>query len=123
MLRQAPDWRPVLHVDGDRLLVRTHGIDTSVIQRDAEHFSVETPQGVEGLILRRSGHLAVHGKRRQECLDLSRTPILRMAYVMTQEVLTHPADVGAFRMKRVTSQPHDLLSLIEPFRLGPYPCV
>jgi hypothetical protein len=58
---------------------------------------------------------------RHERLDLSRSPILRMAFVMEQNVPAHPVGVGAFRPNRVVSQPHDFPSPIEQVRLGPWP--
>jgi hypothetical protein len=63
----------------------------------------------------------LHGKMRQEHLDLSRPPYLRMAFVMEQDGSAHPVGTGAFRTNCVVSQPHDLPSSIEPFRLGPWP--
>jgi hypothetical protein len=83
------------------LLVGAHGIDAGVIQRDAEDRSVEKQQGVKGLILRRAGHIACHGKMGQKRLDLSWPYLLWVAFVVEKDIPSHPVAVGAFGTNRV----------------------
>jgi hypothetical protein len=40
---------------------------------------------------------------------------------MEQDGPAHLVGIGAFHTHRIISQPHDLLSPIEPFRLEPWP--
>ena len=59
-----------------------------------------------------------HGTRRQERLDLTWSPIFRMAFVVEHDVSAHPVDLGAFGTHRVVLHPHDVPSPIAPCLLG-----
>ena len=56
--------------------------------------AVEEEEGAEGLILRRSRHVALYGQVCQERVDLCYAHVERMALVVEEHEATSPADVG-----------------------------
>src|SRR4029453_313834 len=76
-------------------------------------FAVEKQQGVKDLILRRAGHLAGHGEMGQKRLDLRGPHLLGVAFVVEQDIASHPVEVGAFGTNRVVFAPDDVPSPLE----------
>ena len=107
------------HDEQCALLVGPHGMDAGVIQRDAEDLSGEKQQGVQGLRLRRAGHIACQSERGQKRLDLSWPHLLWVACVVAKERPSHPVAGGACGTNRGVCEPDDFLSPIESFLRGP----
>ena len=94
-------------------------MDAGVIHRDAANLSGATPQGVQGLRLRRAGHRACDGEMGQQRLDLSWSPLLGGAFGVEKDRPSPPGEVGAFGTNRVVFSPDDFLRPLEEFLRGP----
>ena len=64
------------------------------LQFFVQHFAVEEQQGAEGLLLRGSGHIFVHGQVGEKGFDFGGAHVVGMALVMEQDETCDPADVG-----------------------------
>jgi len=64
------------------------------IQVLAQHLAVQEQEGAEGLVLRRSGGVLVHGQVSEEGLDFRHSHFLRMAFAVEQDEAGGPAGVG-----------------------------
>lgn len=72
-----------------------------LIPLGAEYVAVEKQQGIQGLVLRRGGHVSIHGEVGQVFSDLVLSNRARMTGVVVFDVADDPAEIGLFGPVRV----------------------
>lgn len=78
---------------------------TNLAQRTVEHLIVQEGQGIEGLVLRSSGDVAVRGEVIEESADVGGVERPWMGGVVEAHVSDDPARVGAFGVEAVLVAP------------------
>src|SRR3989304_5426310 len=74
----------------------------------AEHLAVQKEQGAQCLVLSGGCHLLLHGERRQELRDLSRSHLCGMTLPVKQNVTADPRNVRFLRATAVVARAYGL---------------
>jgi len=87
-------------------------------QRFQQDAPVEKYQGIESLVLGRSGDVFAGGQMSEEQMHLGRTHFLGVPLVMEEDEPANPEPVGLFATQRVVMKSHDFAQLLTQSELG-----
>ena len=91
------------------------GNESPVIQFNLQNIAVKKEDGADGLILGGGGDVFLVDKVGDEGVDLVHTHLARVAFVMVEDVLAYPADIGLFGAERVVAVAEEFAVLFEQF--------